>query len=285
MTDKQTIRPGLAYLLLKTSLKLFEKPWPRLSDEEKKTCRQEAEAEYRLHQLILRSDEATAILIAPTIPVEALKLIRQRFPDQESFVAEMQIHGLTEETLRMAITDELRVEGALDLIGQQGGQATVAEAEAYYHENPDRFRTPETRSAHQILITINDDFPDNTREKARQRIELVRQELTEAPERFPELVQRYSECPSALRGGVVGDLTAGQSFPVLDQTLFALKEGEISDIIESHLGFHIILCQTITPATTLSFEVAAPRIQTMLTRKRQQQAQKEWLEQLDKDGH
>lgn len=281
MTDNQTIRPGLAYLLLKTSLKLFEKPWPQLTAEEQQAAQREAEAEYHLHQLILQSDEATAILIAPTIPVEALKLIRQRFPDPESFVAEMQAHGLNEETLRMAITDELRVEGALDLIGQQGGQATVEEAEAYYQANQERFRTPETRTARQILITINDDFQDNTREEARKRIEQAQHELTVAPERFPELVQRYSECPSALRGGVVGDLTEGKSFPVLDQTLFALKEGEISDIIESHLGFHIILCETITPATTLSFGEATPRILTLLTRKRQQQTQKEWLSQLN----
>jgi len=285
MTDTHTTQPGLAYLLLKNALKLFQKPWPQLTEAEKKNAHREAEEEYRLQQLILQSDEAATVIIAPTIPTEALGLIRQRFPDQEAFAKEMQIHGLNEETLRRAIAEELRVDGALDIIGRQGGQTTIAEAEAYYQANQENFRTPETRKAYHILITINDDFPDNTREQARRRIELVQKKLTAAPQRFAELVERYSECPSALRGGELGNLPEGKSFPVLNQALFGLKEGEISDIVESHLGFHIILCEQITPATTLSFEEAAPRIKAILTRKRQRQAQKEWLEQLSQKAH
>lgn len=282
MHAQETPKPGLAYLVLKSSLKLFEKPWPQLNDSEKETAHRQAEEEYRLHQLILQSNEAAAILIAPTIPIEAMAMIRQRFPDQEAFNREMESHGLDEESLCRAIAAELRVEGALDLIGQQGGQPSPAEIESYYQQNQERFSIPETRTAHHILITINDDFPDNSREQARKRIELVQQKLAADPTRFPELVRRYSECPSALQGGMVGKLAAGKSIPVLDQTLFTLQEGELSDIIESHLGFHIILCKKITPAATLSYAEAEPHIRKLLTGKRQQQAQKEWLLQLDR---
>lgn len=273
-------QPGLAYLLLRNSLKLFEKPWQRLTDKEKETAQQESEEEYQLQRLILATEEAATVVIAPTIPSEAIGMIRQRFPDSESFEKEMLAHGLDIADLHQAISDELRVDGALNIVGQRGGQPSPEEITAYYQENPQRFRSPEIRKAHHILITINDDFPDNTRDKARQRIEQIKKELTQAPEKFEKLVQRYSECPSALRGGELGEMPKGKLSPDLDLILFGLKEGETSDIVESHLGFHILLCKKITPATTLTPEEATPHILQLLTRKRQQQAQKAWLKQL-----
>ncbi len=275
---------SLAYLLLKNSLKLYEKPWQQLSEEEKESARKEAAEDYRLQQLILQTNEGAGVYIAPTIPAEALGLIRQRFPDPESFKQELAAHGLNEETLLHAINEELRVDGALDIVAQKGGQPTEEEIVEFYKSNQDKLNIPERRKARHILITINDDFPDNTRTKSRQRMELVKKELATAPDKFEQLVQRYSECPSALRNGELGDLEPGQSFAALDKTLFALKENETSEIIESHLGFHIIRCDQITPAITPTYEKASPRIRALLTRKRQQQAQKAWLQELTRQN-
>lgn len=280
MTNENKKQPGLAYLLLRNSLKLFEKPWQKLADDEKATAQRESEEEYHLQRLILATDEAATVVIAPNIPSEAIGMIRQRFPDPESFEKEMLAHGLNIADLHQAISDELRVDGALSIIGQRGGKPTTEEISNYYQNHPQRFNTPELRKARHILITINDDFPDNTREQASKRIDLVKKELTATPERFEELAQRYSECPSALRGGELGEVAKGKISPALDQTLFDLKEGEISDIVESHLGFHILFCEKITPATTLTMEEATPHILQLLTRKRQHQAQKEWLKHL-----
>jgi len=281
MTNKyQTTQPGLAYLLLQKSLKLFDKPWQKLTNTEQETARLEAEEEYRLQRIILKTDIAATVVIAPTITTEAIKMIRQRFPDPETFNTEMLAHGLSEETLHQAISDELRVESTLNLVGQKGGTPTEEEVTAYYENNEEQFKTPELRTASHILITINDDFPDNSREKAHKRIKKIRNELTKDPGKFKELVQRYSECPSALRGGTLGEFPPGKTSPTLDQTLFTLNENEISAITESHLGFHIILCEKIKPATTLSPEEAIPLIKKILTRKKSQQTQKNWLKKL-----
>lgn len=278
MTAEPTApQPGLAYLLLKNSLKLFEKPWPQLTATEQEVARREAMEELRLQQLILRTAEAAGVILDPAVLDQAIGLIRKRFADPQGFTDELRAHQLDEETLRHAVANELRVDGVLALIGQQGGQANAEEVAAFYHANQEHFHTPELRTARHILITINDDFPDNTRNRARQRIEAAHDQLQEDPARFGELVQRYSECPSALRNGELGTVPEGQLFPALNQVLFAMHQGEVSDIVESHLGFHIILCEAIKPAGVLTCEEAAPRIQALLNQKRQQRAQRDWL--------
>ncbi len=272
--------PGLAYLLLKNSLKLFGKPWRQLPPEEQEAARREAEEEYRLQQLVMQTEEAAGVFVAPTLPAQAIGMIRQRFADQESFGREMAAHGLNEATLRQAIAEELRVEAALSIVGQRGGTPDEEEVAAFYQKDPARFHIPERRAARHILITINDDFPDNSRQRARSRIEEVHDQLIAGPDRFAELVQRYSECPSALQGGALGEVEQGKLPPPLDQALFSLGQGQCSPVVESHLGFHIVLCASIMPARHLSRQEAAAQIRRLLTRRRQQRAQREWLSRL-----
>ena len=281
MTDSPANRPpGFAYLLLRNSMKLFNKPWQQLSTPEQAAAQREATEEFRLQQLVLQTDEAVGVILDPAILDQAVGLIRKRFIDPQSFANELQAHGLNEATLRQAVADELRVDGILSIIGQQGGQASEEEVADYYQTHSERFRSPELRKARHILITVNDDFPDNTRARARQRIEEVFALLEATPGRFDELVQSRSECPSVLQNGELGVVPEGKLLPPLNQALFALEAGTHSSVLESHLGFHIVRCEAVQPAATLSFAEAKPRIQALLNRKRQQVAQKKWLETL-----
>ncbi|MDD5462304.1 MAG: peptidylprolyl isomerase [Methylococcales bacterium] len=60
-----------------------------------------------------------------------------------------------------------------------------------------------------------------------------------------ELALKHSECPTALQGGVSGIVPRGKLCPELDAALFSIKAGEISEIVESEIGFHLVLCQQI----------------------------------------
>jgi parvulin-like peptidyl-prolyl isomerase len=67
---------------------------------------------------------------------------------------------------------------------------------------------------------------------------------------------------------------------VLDQALFEMKAGEVSDVLESELGFHILYCETITPASVLGLEQARPHIRKVLAQKRKRAVQQEWVKAL-----
>ena len=272
-----TPQPIPVYILLQNSLKLYRKPWSELDQAERHNVEGQAADEFRLQQLVLRTEEALLVTVDASTVDGAIAGIRGRYSDDQAFQDDLQSQGLDEATLRQAVVDELRVDAALSLVGQQAGVATEEEVAEFYQANQEQFGVPEIRKACHILITVNDDFAENTYDSSLARIKRVQQQLKTEPGKFGEMVQQYSECPSALRGGELGEVPAGKLFPALDQVLFGLGQGEISDIVETHLGFHLVLCESINPTRMLSFEEAGPKIQSLLARKKQQKRQREWL--------
>jgi nitrogen fixation protein NifM len=152
--------------------------------------------------------------------------------------------------------------------------------ELYYQYHPDQFRRQETRLARHILVTINETIPENTRDAALKRISEVAARVQKEPSRFEEQALKHTECPTALEGGKLGDLPRGKLFPELEQALFALDAGEVSGVIESELGFHVLRCDGITAASVLSLSQARPHIRKVLEQKRKRAVQQAWLRQL-----
>ena len=172
------------------------------------------------------------------------------------------------------------MEAILEKVGTQAEQVTDTDVELYYQYHPDQFRRQETRLARHILVTLNETIPENTREAAFKRISEIAKRLQKEPGRFEEQALKHSECPTALEGGKLGDLPRGKLFPELEQVLFGLDAGEVSDVIESELGFHVLRCDSITAASVLGLPQARPHIRKVLEQKRKRAVQQAWLRQL-----
>lgn len=143
--------------------------------------------------------------------------------------------------------------------------ASATDAELFYRLNPERFLRPERRSVRHILITFN--TPDE-----KQQIEVQLNELAtrlRAGADFADLALRHSQCPTALEGGLVGSVPRGQLFPQLDAALFAMQPGDISTVLESEVGLHLLLCEAILPPDTIPFEQVRDRIIAALNKNRQ----------------
>lgn len=138
------------------------------------------------------------------------------------------------------------------------------EARRYYDLHPERFLRPETRRVRHILITVNEQYPENSPQAARERIEALRAELAAVPSRFAEVAERHSECPTALEGGLVGSVPRGVLHPELDEALFALEAGGLSGIDSSPMGLHFVLCEEIVPEGLVPFEAVEARIRDHL---------------------
>ena len=125
--------------------------------------------------------------------------------------------------------------------------------ESFYRANFSRYATPEQRSAHHILFkTSEDDSQDVLAEKKNKAAQIL--ELARSGEDFSELAKQYSEGPSGPRGGDLGSFSRGRMVKPFDDAVFSLKEGEISDIVETQFGFHIIKLDKIEPAHTRTLE-------------------------------
>ena len=139
----------------------------------------------------------------------------------------------------------------------------------------ERLQPPSRRLRH-ILITWN-----NAREKdkAQQQLEQLRQTLSSA-EAFGQAALRYSQCPTAMEGGKLGLVKPGNLYAELEPAAFALSEGEISQVLASPIGLHILRCDEILPSGMLPFTEVCARIIERLSEKRRSQAQRDWVKNI-----
>lgn len=276
----QVIETGVAYLALKAAQKLYSKAPAALQPDEFERVRSMARQQHKLEARVLVSSEARGAMVPPSTVGIAMQEIRGRYPSEEEFIGDLSRNGLDEASFASALERELKVEAILEKVGTQAAKISEMDVELYFQYHPEQFRRPETRLARHILITINETIADNTRVTAAGRIAAIAARLAKEPLRFEEQALKHSECPTALDGGKLGDLPRGKLFPELDNALFELKAGEVSGVLESELGFHVLRCDTITPAGVLSLDQAKPHIRKLMEQKRKRVCQQAWIKQL-----
>jgi nitrogen fixation protein NifM len=269
-----------AYLELKAAQNLFGKPPTALAASEREHVRKMAAKQFSLEARVLAAPEARDAMVPPASLEAAMEEIRKRYADAADFHADLQHNGLDEAGFMDALERELLVEAILEKVGTRAAQVSDIDVEVYYHYHPDQFRRPETRRVRHVLITLNDDLPDNTRPAAQSRIEAIAARLARDSKRFEEQAMKHSECPTALQGGVLGEVPIGQLYPELDAALFAMSVGEISEILESPMGLHLLRCDDITPAAVLGLKDARGPIRTLLEQRRKRVCQGAWVKQL-----
>jgi nitrogen fixation protein NifM len=276
----QLIESGVAYLALKAALKLYSKAIPALLPDEFERVQSMAQQQYSLETRVLAASEALDVMVPPATVEAAMREIHGRYQSEEEFASDLGRNGLDEVNLAASLEREMKVEAIMEKVGARAESVSDMDVELFYQYHPEQFRRPETRLARHILITINETIADNTRSAAHKRIATLATRLKKEPQRFEEQALKHSECPTALDGGKLGDLPRGKLFPELDEALFELKAGEVSGVLESELGFHVLRCDTITEAGVLGYADAKPHIRKLMEQKRKRVCQQAWVKKL-----
>lgn len=155
-------------------------------------------------------------------------------------------------------------------IGPSSSKVQVGEKEIeeFYKLHRDtRFRQPRAIRLRNILFRVPSGADAKQKEKLRPKAEAVAQESRSGKD-FAELAKKYSEDPSAAQGGEVGWVTQGQMIPSLDQAAFALKKGEVSGVVESPLGYHILKVEELREEKIKGIKEATPEITRLLAAER-----------------
>jgi peptidyl-prolyl cis-trans isomerase D len=139
-----------------------------------------------------------------------------------------------------------------------------AEVSAWYEGHKDRYQQPEERRASHILILTGGDVdPEKARAKAAEALK----EVQKSPARFAELAKQYSQDPgSAEKGGDLGFFARGTMVKAFDESVFKLRENEISDLVQSEFGYHIIKLTAIKAGKQRSLVEVRPEIEDELKR-------------------
>ncbi len=151
-----------------------------------------------------------------------------------------------------------------------------ADLKSYYDQNAARLSGNEERRASHILINAAKDAPAAEREKARSRAQELLAALRKAPDSFAELAKKNSQdTGSATKGGDLDFFARGAMVKPFEDAAFAMKKGDISELVESDFGYHIIKLTDIKAPKQRSFEELRASIEADL---KTQQAQRKFAE-------
>jgi peptidyl-prolyl cis-trans isomerase D len=116
-----------------------------------------------------------------------------------------------------------------------------ADIQQYYEQNKQRFADPEERRARHILINVPADASEADKGAAKEKAQKILEQVRSNPDNFPALAKEYSQDPgSAERGGDLGFFGRGDMVPPFEEAVFGLNQGQISDLVQTDFGFHII---------------------------------------------
>lgn len=276
--------PGFGYHQLRHALRLFGKNLAQLQPDEYQRVQDQAVRSFELESRVLAAAEAEGVLIPAQQLDASMAQLVSRYDSQEAFHEDLAMNGLEEAGLRLALQRELRFDAVMQRVAADCPGVSDIDVGLFYEMHRERFEAPEMRVARHILITVNAEYAENTRCAASARMEQVVDKLAGRVNRFPDFARRYSECPTAMQGGALGDVKPGQLYAELDAMLFSLQAGEISPIVESEMGFHLLLCEKIKPGKRIPLSRAAARIRALLQQRHQRNCQQAWLDALPAQG-
>jgi len=196
-----------------------------------------------------------------------LGTVKSRFPNEDKFKSSLIKMDLTEAELITQINRALTVQQFIDKKFVQKVTVSDKETRAYYDANQAAFKQPEQVKASHILIKVGPQADEPQKAAARKKIEEIQQRVQKG-EDFAVLAKEFSEGPSSVKGGDLGYFRKGQMMKPFEEAAFALKSGEVSDIVETSFGYHLIKLVDKKPESTIPYEGIKDRIQAYLKQKK-----------------
>ncbi len=218
-------------------------------------------------ELLSQESKKAGVAVASTDIDNELKGYKKGFADDKAFAKALGEAGITEVVLRKQIGKNLAIQKFIDTKFKGKVQVTEQEAKDFYNSNQDKFAQPEMAHARHILITAKEAEPKADKDRKRAKLVQIKKQLKDGAD-FADLAKQFSDCPSKERGGDLGFFPRGQMVKAFDQVVFKMMPGDVSDIVETEFGYHLIRLEEKKPAKTVSFDEAKAKITAYLTQEK-----------------
>jgi peptidyl-prolyl cis-trans isomerase C len=208
--------------------------------------------------------------------VDALK---KRFPAETDFQSALEKMNLTEDSLKVQLSQDMTIK---KLIEQEvASKITISDADVktFYDGNPEVFKTPEMVRASHILVAVKKDASAEDKAKALEKIKAVRKKIVDGAD-FAQTAKEVSDCPSKDNGGDLDFFQKGQMVGPFEDTAFALKTDQLSDVVETEYGYHIIKVTDRRGEATASLDEMKDRIEGHLKQEKVNEATIKFVDQL-----
>jgi peptidyl-prolyl cis-trans isomerase C len=199
-----------------------------------------------------------------------IKQMRSQFPNEQEFAKALAARGMSLDKLKADTRIDISINKMMEAEAASQQAPTDAHVREFYDKNPDKFKQEEAVRASHILFKVEESADAATKKKVKDQAEAVLKQVRAGGD-FAELAKKHSADSSAQQGGDLNFFTKGQMVPAFDQAAFSLKPGEVSDLVTTQFGYHIIKVTEHRAPSTVPFEQVSPRIKEFLTEQQKQQ--------------
>ena len=225
---------------------------------------------------LLKAEAAKRGLAATAADLdEAISNIVSKLPDDMTFADALEKMGTTLEEARKEISEGLVINKLIEQVTKDLEVAEEAVAK-FYEENARYFEAPEQVKASHILISVTNDAQ---KAEAKAKAEALRAQVL-AGTNFADLAASHSDCPSKANGGDLGFFGRGQMVKPFEEAAFALGTNEVSDVVETQFGFHVIKVTDKKSASKTPLEEVRDQIKEHLSGDKKREAVETFLESL-----
>lgn len=225
-------------------------------------------------------DPKFKIIAEPAEIDEMIVQMREKFPSDEVYERVMREQGISQKKLRDRFRDDIMKRKMVDFKVKSRVTLSPGEIKAFYDGHPDDFKAlPEARTR-QILIRAG---TTRSEELAKSTLQSIVDQLAAGGD-FAALAKEYSESSDAAEGGDMGWTRQGQFMDRIDHAIFKLEPGQISEPIQTQLGFHLFRVDEKRAGQSVTYQQAIPRIENYLYKKKVADELRAWIAELKKNA-
>jgi parvulin-like peptidyl-prolyl isomerase len=235
------------------------------------------------NELVRQAAEKEGATIGEKEVADQLAQIKAGFPDEATFNQTLTASGMTLVQLESSIKDQLLYQFLYDKVAPES-EVTTPEVQAYYDKNKAQFQSTAQSQLSHILISVPATAtPEQAAAGKKTAEDVLKQLLTGAD--FATLAKKYSDDPgSAANGGDLGMSTTDNYVPEFKAAADQLKKGQMSGLVKTDYGYHIILKTDDQPAGQQKLEDVADTIKSSLVQEKRNTVFQAYLTALKTDA-
>jgi peptidyl-prolyl cis-trans isomerase C len=260
---------AISYKDFERKLKIFEQQVMRgqpgqLPDGLRERARQQVVHQLISEELLYQESIKQKLKLENGYVDNELKSLKERFGSDMQYQQVLKRMELTEDQLKDQIARQALIRQLVEKEVISKIALSKEDAKEYYQANSDKFRQPERVRAQHILIKVDPGADEQKKSEARKKLEGVKKRVL-GGEDFGKLAKEYSEDEySKVRDGDLGYFTRGRMVKSFEDAAFQLAPNEVSGIVETQFGYHLIKVLDHQAAKDPSFEEVEPQVMSIL---------------------
>lgn len=215
---------------------------------------------------------------------------KKQFASEEAFAQQLKVTGMSLEQFRARANEQTLCEVVIEREVKSKVTVTDEQAKKFYDDNPARFERPETaRAAHILILTADKATQQPVPAAKKKELEQLAKRLKERADKgedFAKLAKEFSEDPgSKEKGGELPPFARGDMVPEFETAAFSLKTNQVSDVVETRYGFHIIKLLQKIPPEKVEFAKVLPDLKEGLAQQETQKQLPEYFDRIKKESN